>query len=122
MFLQPHGGVHWAWFWRSLRAYENPILWMIKFLGRIFSPKQWVSGWVEDAPYHAKRLRTVIAISDMVKQDMMRWYRIPEERIQVVYNGVDIETVSPAGIADIERRSGGRHGIRDGIRSPLCFE
>ena len=110
--LQPHGGVHWAWFWRSLRAYENPILWMIKFLGRIFSPKQWVSGWVEDAPYHAKRLRTVIAISDMVKQDMMRWYRIPEERIQVVYNGVDIERFHPRNCRyreEIRRR----HGIRD---------
>ena len=109
--LQPHGGVHWAWFWRSLRAYENPILWMIKFLGRIFSPKQWVSGWVEDAPYHAKRLRTVIAISDMVKQDMMRWYRIPEERIQVVYNGVDIERFHPRNRRyreEIRRR----HGIR----------
>ena len=93
--LQPHGGVHWAWFWRSLRAYRNPIVWMIKFLGRIFSPKQWVSGWVEDAPYHAKRLRTVIAISGMVKRDMMRWYRIPGERIQVVYNGVDIERFHP---------------------------
>jgi UDP-glucose:(heptosyl)LPS alpha-1,3-glucosyltransferase len=93
--LQPHGGVHWAWFWRSLRAYENPILWMIKFLGRIFSPKQWVSGWVEDAPYRAKRLRAIIAISDMVKQDMMRWYQIPEERIHVVYNGVDIERFHP---------------------------
>jgi UDP-glucose:(heptosyl)LPS alpha-1,3-glucosyltransferase len=76
-------------------AYENPILRMIKFFGRIFSPKQWVSGWVEDAPYHAKRLGTVIAISDMVKQDMIRWYRIPEERIQIVYNGVDIERFHP---------------------------
>jgi UDP-glucose:(heptosyl)LPS alpha-1,3-glucosyltransferase len=93
--LQPHGGVHWAWFWRSLRAYENPILWMIKLLGRVLSPKQWVSGWVEDAPYQAKRLRAIIAISDMVKQDMMRWYRIPEERIHVVYNGVDIERFHP---------------------------
>ena len=35
--LQPHGGVHWAWFWRSLRAYDHPILWMIKFLGRVLS-------------------------------------------------------------------------------------
>ena len=110
--LQPHGGVHWAWFWRSLRAYENRILWMIKFLGRIFSPKQWVSGWVEDAPYHAKRLRTVIAISDMVKQDMMRWYQIPEERIRVVYNGVDIERFHPRNRQyreEIRRR----HGIGD---------
>jgi UDP-glucose:(heptosyl)LPS alpha-1,3-glucosyltransferase len=93
--LQPHGGVHWAWFWRSLKAYENPILWMIKFLGRILSPKQWVSGWVEDAPYQTEGLRAIIAISDMVKRDMMRWYRIPEERIHVVYNGVDIERFHP---------------------------
>src|SRR4030042_6145125 len=78
--LQPHGGVHWAGFWRSLRAYENPILWMIKFLGRVFSPKQWVNGWVEDAPYRVKRLPAIIAISDMVKQDMMRYYQSPKER------------------------------------------
>jgi UDP-glucose:(heptosyl)LPS alpha-1,3-glucosyltransferase len=89
--LQPHGGVHWAWFWRSLRAYDHPILWTTKLLGRVFSPKQWVSGWVENAPYQGKRFRAIIAISDMVKQDMMRWYRIPEDRITVVYNGVDIE-------------------------------
>jgi UDP-glucose:(heptosyl)LPS alpha-1,3-glucosyltransferase len=110
--LQPHGGVHWAWFWRSLRAYENPILWLIKLLGRIFSPKQWVSGWVEDAPYRAKRLRAIIAISDMVKQDMMRWYQIPEERIHVVYNGVDIERFHPRNRRyreEIRRR----HGIGD---------
>jgi UDP-glucose:(heptosyl)LPS alpha-1,3-glucosyltransferase len=108
--LQPHGGVHWAWFWRSLRAYESPILWMIKFLGRIFSPKQWVSGWVEDAPYRAKHLRAIIAISDMVKQDMMRWYRIAEERIHVIYNGVDIERFHPRNRRHREeiRR---RHGI-----------
>ena len=42
--LQPHGGVHWAWFWRSLRAYDNPITLDDKILGRILSPKQWVSG------------------------------------------------------------------------------
>jgi UDP-glucose:(heptosyl)LPS alpha-1,3-glucosyltransferase len=110
--LQPHGGVHWAWFWRSLRAYENPILWMTKLLGRIFSPKQWVSGWVENAPYRAKRLRGIIAISDMVKHDMMRWYQIPEERIHVVYNGIDIERFHPRNRQyreEIRRR----HGIGD---------
>jgi len=93
--LQPHGGVHWAWFWRSLRAYNHPIHWTIKFLGRILSPKQWVSGWIEDAPYKGKSLPRIIAISDMVKRDMMEWYKIPEDRIEVVYNGVDIERFHP---------------------------
>jgi UDP-glucose:(heptosyl)LPS alpha-1,3-glucosyltransferase len=93
--LQPHGGVHWAWFWRSLRAYKNPMLWTIKFLGRVVSPKQWVSGWIEDAPYKRNNFSRVVAISDMVKQDIVRWYGISEERVTVVYNGVDIERFHP---------------------------
>ena len=110
--LQPHGGVHWAWFWRSLRAYENPFVWMIKFLGRILSPKQWVSGWIEDTPYRRKNFRKIIAISDMVKRDMVHWYQIPEERIHVIYNGVDIERFHPRNRQYREevRR---RHGIGD---------
>ncbi len=93
--LQPHGGVHWAWFWRSLRAYDDPVLWMIKFLERIFSPKQWVNGWVEDAPYKRAKMTRIIAISDMVKQDMIHWYGILEDRVTVVYNGVDVERFHP---------------------------
>ncbi len=110
--LQPHGGVHWAWFWRSLRAYNHPVLWAIKFLGRIFSLKQWVSGWVEDAPYQRGGPRLIIAISEMVKQDMMHWYQIPEDRITVVYNGVNTEHFHPRNRQyreEIRRR----HGIGD---------
>ncbi len=110
--LQPHGGVHWAWFWRSLRAYDNPILWTIKYLGRVVSPKQWINGWIEDAPYKRKNCHQIIAISDMVKQDMIRWYGIPENQISVIYNGVDIDRFHPRNRRYREevRR---RHGIED---------
>jgi UDP-glucose:(heptosyl)LPS alpha-1,3-glucosyltransferase len=110
--LQPHGGVHWAWFWRSLRAYDNPILWTIKYLGRVVSPKQWINGWIEDAPYKRKNCHKVIAISDMVKQDMIRWYGISENQISVIYNGVDIDRFHPRNRRYREevRR---RHGIEN---------
>ena len=108
--LQPHGGVHWAWFWRSLRAHDNPILWMIKILGRIFSLKQWTGGWIQDAPYRKKSLQKIIAISGMVKQDMMHWYQIPEEKITVVYNGVDIEHFHPRN-RQYREEIRKRHGI-----------
>ena len=110
--LQPHGGVHWAWFWRSLRAYDHPFLWLIKFLGRVLSPKQWIQGYIENAPYKKKKLCKIIAISDMVKQDIMQWYGIPENQIEVVYNGVDTERFHPRNRQyreEIRRR----HGIRD---------
>ena len=44
--LQPHGGVHWAWFWRSLRAYDHPLVW----LRQIFRPDpqpQTMGQWVD---------------------------------------------------------------------------
>lgn len=93
--LQPHGGVHWAWFWRSLRAYDNPVLWVIKFLGRILSPRQWIQGYIESFPFRKKRFKKIIAISEMIKRDIIRWYNVEEEKIEVVYNGVDIEKFNP---------------------------
>jgi len=110
--LQPHGGVHWAWFWRSLRAYDHPFLWVIKFLGRVLSPKQWIQGYIENAPYKKKKFHKIIAISDMVKQDIIQWYGIPENQIEVVYNGVDTERFHPRNRQyreEIRRR----HGIND---------
>jgi UDP-glucose:(heptosyl)LPS alpha-1,3-glucosyltransferase len=92
--LQPHGGVHWKWFWRSLRAYKSPWLWGAKFLGRILSLKQWVEGIVEDAPYR-KGVKKIVAISEMVKKDIIDYYGIPEENIAVIYNGVDTEHFHP---------------------------
>jgi UDP-glucose:(heptosyl)LPS alpha-1,3-glucosyltransferase len=92
--LQPHGGVHWKWFWRSLRAYKSPWLWGAKFLGRILSLKQWVEGIVEDAPYR-KGVKQIVAISEMVKRDIVDYYGIPEEKVVVIYNGVDTEHFHP---------------------------
>jgi UDP-glucose:(heptosyl)LPS alpha-1,3-glucosyltransferase len=110
--LQPHGGVHWGWFWRSLRAYDHPCLWVTKFLGRVLSLKQWTQGYIENAPYRGNDRCRIVAISDMVKQDVMHWYGIPEDRIAVVYNGVDTQRFCPQNRQyreEIRRR----HGIGD---------
>ncbi len=40
-------------------------------------------------PRLLKSCRLVIAISDCTKQDLVRELKVPEERIEVVYNGVD---------------------------------
>ncbi len=110
--LQPHGGVHWAWFWRSLKAYDHPVLWLIKFLGRILSPRQWAGGWIENAPYRGENLSRIIAISDMVKKDILRWYTKSEDRITVIYNGVDTERFHPRNLKYREEIRK-RHGIGD---------
>jgi UDP-glucose:(heptosyl)LPS alpha-1,3-glucosyltransferase len=110
--LQPHGGVHWAWFWRSLQVYKNPILWMMKFLGRVLSPKQWVSGWIENGPYKRKGFYKIVAISDMVKQDIIHWYGVSNDQIEVIYNGIDIERFHPQN-RQYREAIRSRHGITD---------
>ena len=107
--LQPHGGVHWIWFWRSLRAYENPVLRAIKLMGRLLSLKQWVSGLIEEVPYRRQRCPRIVAISQMVKDDIIQHYRIPSERVTLIYNGVDLERFHP--------KNRGRY--REGIRKSL---
>ena len=41
------------------------------------------------------RLKKIVAISEMVRQDLLRHYPIPENKIQVVYNGVPLERFHP---------------------------
>lgn len=91
--LQPHGGVHWKWFTRGIAGYRKPVPWIFKFLGRVLSPKQWAKGLIENAPY--AKTKKIIAISEMVHRDIVDYYGIPEDRIVVIYNGVDTERFHP---------------------------
>jgi UDP-glucose:(heptosyl)LPS alpha-1,3-glucosyltransferase len=78
----------------------------------VLSPKQWVQGYIENAPYKKNDFCRIVAISDMVKRDVMRWHGVSEEKITVVYNGVDVEHFHPRNrqYRDEMRR---RHGIGD---------
>jgi len=107
--LQPHGGVHWKWFWRGLEGYRKPFPWIFKFLGRSLSPKQWAKGFIEDAPY--AKAKKVIAISEMVYRDISDYYGIPANRIAVIYNGVDIERFHPRN-KRYRKEIRGRYGVR----------
>ena len=109
--LQPHGGVHWKWFWRGIEGYRKPVPWVFKFIGRSLSLKQWAKGFVEDAPYASAK--KIIAISEMVHKDIIDYYGIPEDRIVVIYNGVDTERLNPDNRRYREEIRG-RYGLRPG--------
>jgi UDP-glucose:(heptosyl)LPS alpha-1,3-glucosyltransferase len=116
--LQPHGGVHWAWLRRSVLAYESPALRSMKRLGRMLSLKQWASGWVENQPYRSLPRPRLVAISDMVKKDMVRWYRVPDDAVTVLYNGVNRDRFHP-GNRRFREEIRSRHGL--GQRFVMLF-
>lgn len=53
--------------------------------------------WLEK--HTLQNARKIVAVSRLVKEDIMRDYRIPPEKIEVVYNGIRIETIDEEEIA-----------------------
>jgi hypothetical protein len=62
---------------------------MIKRLLIAFSVKDKVRNWIESAPFRLNPRPKIIAISQMVREDMALFYRIKEEEIEIIYNGID---------------------------------
>jgi UDP-glucose:(heptosyl)LPS alpha-1,3-glucosyltransferase len=62
---------------------------------------------LERRQYGLQGFKEILAVSEKVKQDLMRSYSIPEHRINVIYNGVDQIRFSPNGQANA------RLGVRD---------
>lgn len=110
---QPHGG--------TVRGSQRQNLAMIASLPRralksIFnrlSPKHRAFRRIEARQFADPRARFV-AISRMVQSDMRTFYRVPPERITLVYNGVDLERFSPEQARSGRQAARAAHGIAEG--------
>ena len=54
------------------------------------NPLHYILLWLEKETYSAQNTRAVIALSHRVKEEIIRHYHFPAERIHVIHNGVDI--------------------------------
>ena len=66
---------------------------------------------VEKLIYAKRKYKKIIAVSEGVKNELIRYYRLPNEDIVVIPNGVDLEEFKP----DLEKRRKIRekHGIEE---------
>jgi UDP-glucose:(heptosyl)LPS alpha-1,3-glucosyltransferase len=98
----------------------------IAFLGKMARDGGWwLPLWHRISPYHRCLLaierrqlsgqgsRKVIAVSEQGKREMMEYYHVPEEKIAVIYNGVDHARFNP-GRRHVEGKK-----IRQGLGIPL---
>jgi UDP-glucose:(heptosyl)LPS alpha-1,3-glucosyltransferase len=94
--LQPHGGSLWASRRQNLRLIRNPFLRGGKRVFDWFNPRIRTQGLIEARQYAAFPPPEVVAISRMVQRDIRQFHHVPDERLHVVYNGVDLERFQPA--------------------------
>ncbi|MBM3264248.1 MAG: glycosyltransferase family 4 protein [candidate division Zixibacteria bacterium] len=54
-----------------------------------------VMGKIERYVYRSKKTRRIIALSEQVKKDLIRYYGCPAEQIDVVHNGINLDEFHP---------------------------
>jgi UDP-glucose:(heptosyl)LPS alpha-1,3-glucosyltransferase len=115
---QSHGGVHYLSNIRKLRALDNSFVRSLKALLLFLTPKYHARAWIESAAFRTNQPPIIVAISDMVKDDMAKYFRVARERIRLVYNGIDTTRFSRSESGD---RTELRRGLDLGDRVTFLF-
>jgi UDP-glucose:(heptosyl)LPS alpha-1,3-glucosyltransferase len=116
--LQPHGGVLAAGRRQNLRLLGSPAGRAIKRLSDVLNPRVRMHLWLQERQFAAEPPPEVIAISRMVRRDMQEFLRVPDERLRLVYNGVDLARYSPAACRTRREESRRQFGLAD---DQMCF-
>ena len=101
---QSHGGVHRYSTDRKIYSERNAFLRMIKRVLIFFSIKDKVRNWIESAPFRLEPRPKIIAISQMVREDISTHFNLHEKDIILIYNGIDTKKFNPV--------------LRDQLRGP----
>ena len=83
-------GCHREWLRQRLKRADT-----VKRVFTYLNPYHRLILWLENKIFTEKKYKKVIAISEMVKRNIIKHYRIDEKDIAVIYNGVDLERFHP---------------------------
>ena len=104
--LQPHGGTIRRSQLQNTARLRSAVFRKLKILFNQINPKQVLARHQELRQYGRRPLPHLVAVSHLVARDMRVYYAVPEDRLHVVYNGVDLERFRPERL--VELRSAAR--------------
>jgi UDP-glucose:(heptosyl)LPS alpha-1,3-glucosyltransferase len=93
--LNPHGGVEKAYLKQEFLSISNRFYYLYKFLRQYVFLQHYLKIWIQKKQYLNAKVRKIIAISQMIKGDIIRHYGVPREKIVVVLNCVDLDRFHP---------------------------
>ncbi len=99
-------GVHAAWL--EQRGRQQSV---ISRLGAALSPWHRYTLAAERQMFADPRLKAVICISELVRNDIRRFYGVPDEKLHVIYNGIDLDRYHPGLAAEHRQDFRSSHGI-----------
>jgi len=93
--LHPHGGTLGGGRRQNRRLVRPAWLAGLKQASDALNPRIQVRAWIERHQYQADPPPDVVAVSRMVRRDVQTFHDVPDDRLHLVYNGVDTERFRP---------------------------
>lgn len=87
----------------------------ISLLGKlsiVLNPYHWLILTIERMIFKGHRFKKIIAISELVKRNIIEHYHVDERDIEVIYNGVDLERFHPENKIRYRDEIRKRHSIQ----------
>ncbi len=94
--LNPHGGVERAYLKQEFASITSRWYYVYRWIRRHASLRHYLELWAQRRLYSGKHVKRVIAISEMVKKDIIDYFDFPGEKIAVVFNSVDLRRFHPS--------------------------
>lgn len=82
---------HKAWFIYSIKNVNG----LMAKLKKLLNPIHYITIAIETIQYRKNNCKKIIAVSQRVKDEIKRFYKVDDEKIKIVYNGVNIEEFHP---------------------------
>jgi len=97
--FNPHGGVEQAYLKQEFRSIPGRFYRGWRVLRRYLSLDHYLTLWIQKRQYLSPRVKKIVAISQMVKRDILqyygRYYETASEKVVVVFNSVDLDRFHP---------------------------
>ncbi|MBI4847618.1 MAG: glycosyltransferase family 4 protein [Nitrospirae bacterium] len=82
-------------------------------LSMVLNPYHWLILDLEHEILRRHRYKKIIAISEMVKKNIIDNYKVPPSDIEVIYNGVDTDKFHPANREKFRNEIRRKHGLSE---------
>jgi UDP-glucose:(heptosyl)LPS alpha-1,3-glucosyltransferase len=101
-------GCHIEWL---KQRWQRTTLW--GKLSIVLNPYHWLILALERSIFKQHRYKRIIAISELVKNDIVRHYGVAPSDIEVIYNGIDIDKFHPANKNRYRTEIRQKHGLKN---------
>lgn len=93
--IRAGGGSHRRYLQAELKACRNFWERVKKKITQILSLSNFLTLWYEKKEFLSGNYKKILVNSKMVKEEIIKDYSLPEEDLEVIYNGVDAQRFSP---------------------------